>query len=72
MTKVYVLHHVHGDPDDDGDVKLIGVYSTHKLAKAAVARLGIQPGFSETPEGFQIDEYVLDRDYWAEGYVTVP
>lgn len=43
---------------------------------------GQQPGFSEHPNlidadasdeesGFYIDEYELDKDHWAEGFVTL-
>ena len=34
-------------------------------------RLGRQPGFADAPDGFHIDEYRLDQDQWAEGYVVV-
>ena len=72
MTRVYVLYHVREGTDDpnvvdDGDVKMVGVYSTDDLAKAAVVRLGKQPGFSVAPEGFRIVSLVLDRDNWPEG-----
>lgn len=71
MASVFVLQHVHSLEDGVEDVKFIGVYSTREKADAAVARLGRQPGFSETPEGFHVDEYRVDQDQWTEGYVTV-
>ena len=71
MTTVYVLHHVVREFEDDEDAKLIGVYSTEDEARAAIARLANQPGFSEHPAGFQIDPYPLDKDHWAEGFVTI-
>jgi hypothetical protein len=68
---VFVLQHVHVINDDEEDIKLIGVYSTRERAEQAVARLRRQQGFSNTPEGFSIDEYPVDQDHWTEGYVTV-
>lgn len=71
MSVVYVLQHEY-ETDGGGDnVKFIGVYSSRERAEAAVERLRDQPGFSSYPEGFCIDEYKLDRDHWAEGFVTV-
>jgi len=67
--KVFILHHTHTF-DDDENVKLIGVYSSQASAIAAIERLKKKPGFSDTPDGFEIDEYRLDVDHWGEGYVT--
>ncbi|HWF01094.1 MAG TPA: hypothetical protein VG248_14940 [Caulobacteraceae bacterium] len=69
---VFVLQHVHDLGDDDEDVKFIGVYSTMKAAEAAVTRARTLPGFSDTPDGFAIDAYVVDQDHWQSGYVTSP
>jgi hypothetical protein len=70
MASVFVLQHVHSREDGVEDVKFIGVYSSHEKAQAAVARLGRLPGFADAPDGFHIDEYRLDQDQWAEGYVA--
>jgi hypothetical protein len=58
---------------DDGteDAKFIGVYSTRENAQAAATRLSKASGFSETPSGFHIDEYQIDKDQWVEGYSTL-
>lgn len=69
--KVYIVQHVHEFDDDREDIKLIGIYSSIENAQGAVQRLGDQPGFRDTPEGFEIDTYILDHDNWTEGYVTV-
>jgi homoserine kinase type II len=53
------------------DIKLIGVYSSHENAQAAIGRLSRRPGFAEAPAGFHIDEYELDKDQWVEGYSTL-
>jgi hypothetical protein len=71
MASVFVLQHVHSREDGAEDVKFIGVYSSREKAEAAVVRLGRLPGFMDAPDGFHIDEYRLDQDHWAEGYVVV-
>ena len=69
MASVYIVQHVHSRDDDNDDVKFIGVYSLRETADAAVARLSLQPGFSETIDGFSVEEYPLDQDQWSEGFV---
>ena len=71
MASVFVLQHVHSREDGVEDVKFIGVYSSREKAQAAAARLGGLPGFAEVPDGFHVDEYRVDQDQWAEGYVAV-
>lgn len=82
MEKVFLVQHSHAIQSGTEDVKMIGVYRTLDAAKVAVGRLGVQPGFSEHPNlidadatdgqgGFYIDEYELDKDHWAEGFVTL-
>ncbi len=71
MTSVYVLQHTHSMEDGAEDVKFIGVYSSREKAQAAAVRLSRAPGFSDAPDGFHIDEYPIDQDKWAEGYVTL-
>lgn len=68
---VYVLQHVHLFENGDEDVKFIGVYSSKANARTAIKRLSQMPGFSETADGFHVDEYQLDKDDWAEGYITI-
>jgi hypothetical protein len=70
-VEVYVVQHVHEFEDGTEDVKLIGVYSTEERAKSAVARLSENPGFKETPKGFSVDRYLVDRDHWLGGFETV-
>ncbi|MGY8677493.1 hypothetical protein Q2941_06715 [Bradyrhizobium sp. UFLA05-153] len=72
MTKLFLLHHVHEFDDGHEEIKLIGVYSTRTNAEAALAAVRNQPGFRDVPEGFTIDECLLDpmRPGWSEGYVT--
>ncbi len=82
MASVFVVQHLHRLPSGEDSVFLIGVYSTESAARAAVARLSLQPGFCKHPhvvdpqkddddQGFQIDRYELDTDHWTEGFVTM-
>jgi hypothetical protein len=82
MKQAFVLEHVHELPSGEEDTKLVGIYSSRANALAAVDRLKSQPGFqqhsdvidpstSPQTQGFYIGEYVVDQDYWSEGYVTV-
>lgn len=71
MDSVFVLWHVHRLPNGEDDEKLIGVYRNDDEAREAIARVGNKPGFSDSPDGFLIDEYKLGQDHWTEGYATV-
>jgi len=71
MDGVFVLWHVHDLGDGEEDSKLIGIYRSREDAEAAKSRIGLQPGFVDTPEGFIIDLYRLNQDHWTEGYTTV-
>ena len=70
-TVVYLLHHVLPDDEYEDCAKLIGVYSSQEEATSAIKRLDGQPGFRDHPDGFQINEHVLNRDSWTEGFVNV-
>lgn len=70
MTYVYILQHSRELPDRTEDVKLIGVYSSEIDASRAMSRLRRAPGFKEFPAGFSVDRYELDKDHWAEGFIT--
>ena len=67
--KVYILQHAH-IVDGQEDVKLIGIYSTENKANEAKDRLKKMIGFKNSLKGFSIDEYIIDEDYWTEGFKT--
>jgi hypothetical protein len=81
MKSVFIVFHVHVNPDDHReDIKLIGAYRSFETAHAAIERLRPQRGFCDFPRlldpqvddeesGFTIDEYELDKDHWEEGFV---
>ena len=83
VKSVFLLEHLHILlPQEEQNVKTIGVYSSKAEALAAVERLKAQPGFVESPRlidpqvegvvsGFYLDELPLNKDHWAEGFVTV-
>jgi hypothetical protein len=65
---VFVVQHARPKPNDEEDVKFIGVYSTRENADAAIKRLKKEPGFSEYPDEFHVDKYDVDVDHWTEGF----
>ena len=69
--KVFLLWHTHQLSSDEDDFKLIGVYSTEAEALAARERVCSQPGFRDSPEGFEVCPYTVDQDHWIGGFVTV-
>jgi hypothetical protein len=71
MNAVYIVWHTNTINDDQEDVKTIGVYSSREEAEKAVARLSKARGFSEHVDGFEISEYILNKDHWTDGFVTV-
>jgi len=70
LQQVYLLWHTHELADGESDEKLLGVYSTEEKATRRIASARKLPGFREAPDGFEVARYVVDRDEWAEGFVT--
>ena len=67
MSKVYLLEHtVDNKPER---MKIIGIFSSENDAKKAIEQLSNQQGFESTKDGFNIDEYELDKLNWTEGFV---
>lgn len=64
---VYLLQHL-VEREDGDDVKVIGVYSSTELANAAALKISLAPGFKDTPQGFSIDPYELDKTFWQDGF----
>lgn len=58
------------DEQAGDEVKLLGTYSSRERAVDRITSAAMLPGFRDEPRCFHIDEYVIDRDYWTEGYVT--
>ena len=71
LPTVFLMWHVRKDDEYADDAKLIGVYGTRSDCNEAIARLKHKPGFRDHPEGFQIEEYSLNKDHWTEGLISV-
>ena len=69
MTTVFIVQHCRS-VDEYDEIKLIGAYSSEALANAAVARLAQLPGFKDSGD-FSVDRYRVDRDQWADGFITL-
>jgi len=67
---VFLLWHSHDLGNGETDDKLIGVYTSETEANAARIRKLQFEGFRDFPEGFLIEKYELNHDYWSEGYFT--
>jgi hypothetical protein len=68
--QVYLLWHTHELEDGESSEKLLGVYSTEVKATRRTASAMELPGFREAPAGFEVARCAVDRDEWAEGFVT--
>lgn len=71
IDKVYLVQHVHKLSVDEEDVKIIGIYTNVKRAKKTIEKYKLKPGFKRSKRGFYIDEYILNKDNWVEGFVIV-
>jgi hypothetical protein len=70
MDSAFLLWYVHARDSAEDEELLIGVYGTEEEAKAAIERLKDKPGFVNSPDGFQIHPYEVNRDHWTEGFIT--
>lgn len=67
MKYVYLLWHTNSLNDD---IKLIGVYSSEKIAMEKITVYKKIPGFCDDKEGFEVSKYQIDRDHWTEGFIS--
>ena len=68
---VYILYHVRSKGDRYLDTKIIGVYNLRKNAVVAKRSLINKPGFNSAKRGFYIGGYILDKTFWADGFVEI-
>ncbi|MCO4782684.1 MAG: hypothetical protein KC646_10210 [Candidatus Cloacimonetes bacterium] len=68
--KVYLLQHCY-ELNDQEEVKVIGIYSSKEEANNTIERLVLEVGFKDYPDKFFVDEYLLNKDHWCDGFVTV-
>lgn len=71
MEKVYYVQHENIENDYIKEPRMIGIYSSEKLAQEAVERARKLSGYDDYPQGFQITEYVLDLDQFICGFKFV-
>jgi hypothetical protein len=69
---VFLVQHVHKEAGRHGHevTRIIGIYSSLELAKEAVNRLKLAPGFRDSPSGFSIDQFEKNVDHWVDGFET--
>ena len=67
VMQAFVVFHEYSDEEFDYPT-LIGVFSTEEDAiKAQMVAIKEQP-FAQYPDGFTIDNYELNKDFWTEGF----
>ncbi|MGW5093624.1 hypothetical protein ACWEQ1_00280 [Streptomyces nodosus] len=54
--------------DSEDSFKVLGLYSSKRLAEERVERARALPGFRRSPNGFFVHEYVLDTACWPNGF----
>lgn len=69
MKYVYILFHSY-EINDCEEIKILGVHSSEELAKMALEKYKILPGFDKYPDDFHIDKYEIDLSKWIEGFIT--
>jgi len=67
QTVVHVLQHI-AETQFADEERLIGAFAEPGTAEAAIELLRSKVGFCECPDGFGVDEYRVDHDYWPEGF----
>lgn len=64
---VHILQH----ENKNGDVKIIGIYSSSAKAQKTKKLYANLKGFDKHPDGFFIDKYNVNSDYWTEGFKII-
>jgi hypothetical protein len=67
---IYVLSHTYTG-EWHTDSKLLGFLNSLKDVEEIKRQAVILPGFKEYPECFVVDQYILDKIHWAEGFHEV-
>lgn len=66
-----VLWHRYVDAWGIVQQKLVGIYTSQENAKKGMALVCVQPGFRDHPDGFVIDEGMIDQTAMSNGFVTI-
>jgi hypothetical protein len=66
---VFLLRHER-EVEELEHIIVLGVYSTRQAAEEAQEYFRTQRGFRDYPDGFVLQETLLDQHMWSEGFVT--
>ena len=66
--KVFLLYHQKKGEDS---YKIVGVFSSRANAVSVKKKKQEEAGFRDHKNGFHIDNYVVDMEYWRGGFFTV-
>lgn len=55
---------------EDMGQTLVGLYTSRAKVSEAIARLSVQPGFRDWPDGFRVGRQGLNRVGWECGFVS--
>lgn len=69
FVTVFVLYYV-VTRDDDELSEIIGIYRTESDASDAATRAAHSPRFLQAQGVFEIGQSIVDKENWADGYVT--
>ncbi len=70
MKYVFIVEHSYMDGARE-ETKGIGTYGSEEEALAAIERSRKLPGFCNYPDGFNIQKYEMDKDYWHEEFHAI-
>ena len=69
MQTVFLLNHsCEREETNFKETRTIGIYSTQKKAEEAMTLVKALKGFSDYPDGFEIEENELDKTWWEVGF----
>jgi hypothetical protein len=59
------------DKWDDPHQLIVGVYTSRENAERGIGLVCEQPGFRDHPDGFVIEEGIIDQTAMPNGFVTI-
>ncbi len=68
MDTVYFVEHENIESEYIEEPRVVGIYTSEKLALEAVERAKKLSGFRDYLEGFRITKYILEKDQWNVGF----
>jgi hypothetical protein len=71
---VYEVYHIHPDPayENVDSTFHIGVFSSRSVAQEMIDYLRPQPGFADYPDGFVVEETIVDQTRFEDGFTLEP